>query len=433
MLILNRLKIQAEDVLRYHPAVRNLLASAILLKSSQVKTTSTAEAARTVHRLCQAARLASSDAIMGKAEAAIARQLPVIEPEQVPWAEFLFDFGHDRIQKAIVLKRYVSQREKGVVFISFDNQMARLVKARDLRQFAKHYTLVLSPQWSPPHSIASYLFPRLYPDPIFCLISNQRDLVLFPRISDKYKMVPLYASSWVDPREFSPVPFAEKNIDIFVLANFAKYKRHHALFVALRDLPRNYRVLLVGQRERGRSKDTMLREAAAFGVRDRFKIGENVTDEELHDSFVRAKISLILSRREGSCVAVVESMFANTPVGVFEDAEVGSRVFINEHTGRLLRHNLLAAQLKDFVESSTQFQPRKWVIENDVDCVASSQLLNRTLKQSALASGGEWTEDIAVLRWRPNPQYYDPQDAERLRFCYEDIENRFGIGITAPS
>jgi glycosyltransferase involved in cell wall biosynthesis len=369
---------------------------------------------------------------MLKAEASITRQLPAINPEQVPWAEFLPDFGFDRIYKSIVLKRSVSAREKGVVFFSFDNQMARLAKARDLRQFAERYTLVLAPQWSPPHSIASYLFPRLYPDPIFCLISNPRDLEIFPRISNQYRMAPLYASNWFDPRKFEAVAAEEKNIDILMVANFGKFKRHHAFFEALRELPRAYRVVLVGQNERGRTKETVLREAEAFGVRDRFEIRQDVPYEELQELIARARTSLVLSRREGSCVVVVESMFANTPAGVYEDAEMGSRVFINEHTGCLLRHDRLAAQLKDFVESAARYEPRKWMMENGADCVASSRTLNQILKQHALDSGGEWTEDIATLRWRPDPQYYDPSDAERLRPCYAEIEGRCGIAIAVP-
>jgi glycosyltransferase involved in cell wall biosynthesis len=430
--MLKRLKIQAEDTLRYNSSVRNLLASTILFKAPGAPATSAAEAARAVHKLCQAARLAASNSMMLKAEAAIARQLPAIDPRQVPWAEFLPDFGLERIHKTIVLKRYVSEHEKGVVFVSFDNQMARLAKAADLAEFARRYTLVLSPQWSPPHSIASYLFPLLYPDPIFCLISNERDLVYFPRIDNRYVMAQLYASSWVDARQYTPVPYAEKDIDIFMLANFAKYKRHHEFFKALKHLPRHYRVVLNGQRESGRTRETLLQEAAAFGVQDRFEIKENVSEQELHNNFVRTKVSLIFSRREGSCVAVIESMFANTPVGLFEDAEIGSRVFIGPQTGRLLRHENLAAQIKDFVESSAQCQPRKWALDNGVDCVASSQKLNRILKEHTLAHGSEWTEDIATLRWRPNPQYYDPQDAERLRPCYEEIESCCGIRIDAP-
>ena len=430
--MLKRMKIQSEDLLRYDPVVRNLLAFLILLRTPAAQAANTVAAARIVHRLCQAARLAASGTMMHKAEAAIARQFPAIDPEKVPWAEFLPDFGQPSIHKAIALKRYVSERERGVVFVSFDNQMARLAKARDLRKFAERYTLVLSPQWSPPHSVASYLFPRLYPDSIFCLISNPRDLDIFPRMSDRYKMVPLYASNWFDPRKYTPVLAAEKDIDILMVANFGKFKRHHAFFKALRNLPRNYRIVLVGQNERGRTRETVLKEAEAFGVRDRLEIRQDVPYEELQAFISRARISLVLSRREGSCVVVVESMFANTPVGVYEDAEMGSRVFINEHTGRLLKHDRLAAQLRDFVESSPQYQPRQWVMANGVDCVASSQTLNWALKQHALSSGCEWTEDIATLRWRPDPQYYDPHAAERLRPCYQDIESRCGIGIVAP-
>jgi glycosyltransferase involved in cell wall biosynthesis len=427
--MLRKLKIQAEDTLRYNPGIRNLLASSILLKSRKIQPSNTSEAAHNIHKLCQAARLAPSEAMMLKAEAAIERQIQAVDPAQVPWGDFFSDFTQPAIGKAIVLKRYVGERERGVVFLSFDNKMVQLAKARDLDEFTKRYTIVLSPQWCPPHSVATYLFPHLYRDRIVCLISNTRDLTYFPRISPKYTMVPLFASSWVDPRKYNPVSFAEKDIDIFMLANFAKYKRHHAFFRALQDLPREYRVVLNGQRERGRTKETLLAEAKAFGVRDRFEIRENVSDMELHDNFVRAKTSLILSRREGSCVAVIESMFANTPVGLYEDAEVGSRAFINEHTGCLLRHENLGAQLKQFVEGSSRFSPRKWVMDNGVDCVSSSRTLNQALKRQALDSGCEWTEDIATLCWRPDPVYYDTADYHRLLPSYQDIQQRCGVSI----
>jgi glycosyltransferase involved in cell wall biosynthesis len=430
--MIKRLKIQVEDMVRYNPAVRNLLAASILLKTPSAKAVDTAEATRVVHKLCQAARLASTESMMLRAEAAISRQLPCIDPKRMPWAEFLSDFGQDRIHKTIILKRNVSPREKGVVFVSFENQMARLAKATDLQQFAEHYTLVLSPSWSPPHSVVSYVFPLLYPDPIFCLISNPRDPSLFPRIHDKYKMVPLYASNWFDRRKYTEVPAAEKSIDILMVANFGKFKRHHALFSALRDLPRHFRIVLVGQDERGRTRETVLIEAAAFGVRDRFEIRQDMPFEELQELMTQARTTLVLSRREGSCVVVVESMFANTPVGIYEDAEMGSRVFVNRNTGCLLRHDHLAAQLKDFVESAAQYEPRKWAIENNIDCVASSQVLNESLKQDAHSRGEEWTEDIATLRWRPDPQYYDHYDAERLRPCYEEIKSHCGIDIAAP-
>jgi hypothetical protein len=49
--MLKRLKIQAEDTLRYNPAVRNLLTSSILLKAPRAQAANTAEAARIINRL----------------------------------------------------------------------------------------------------------------------------------------------------------------------------------------------------------------------------------------------------------------------------------------------------------------------------------------------------------------------------------------------
>jgi hypothetical protein len=43
--------------------------------------------------------------------------------------------------------------------------------------------------------------------------------------------------------------------------------------------------------------------------------------------------------------------------------------------------------------------------------------LNEILKRQALLSDGEWTEDIATMRWRHDPQYCDSRGAERLRLC----------------
>jgi len=45
----------------------------------------------------------------------------------------------------------------------------------------------------------------------------------------------------------------------------------------------------------------------------------------------------VLSRREGSCVVVAESMFADTPVALLDNAVIGSRAFINDQTGRFSR------------------------------------------------------------------------------------------------
>ena len=78
---------------------------------------------------------------------------------------------------------------------------------------------------------------------LFTLISHAEEVDILPAISPNYTVVPLYASSWVDPRRFQPLPRAARDVDLIMVANFAKFKRHFALFGALRQLPRNRRAV----------------------------------------------------------------------------------------------------------------------------------------------------------------------------------------------
>ncbi len=43
--------------------------------------------------------------------------------------------------------------------------------------------------------------------------------------------------------------------------------------------------------------------------------------------------------------------------------------------------------------------------------------------------GQEWTQDIAVHHWRPDPQLLLAGDRARMQASYDDIETRFGITL----
>jgi len=218
-------------------------------------------------------------------------------------------------------------------------------------------------------------------------------------------------------------------VDILMPAGFGKYKRHHHLFNALRRMPKSLRVVLMGQPAGARTAEVLLQEANHYGVRNRFQLLVSVPDTTWIDTLRRAKISLVLSRREGSCAAVTESLFANTPVGILADAEIGSRIFINPATGRLLKHRDLAGQLMDFLGEAHRYSPRQWAEQNKIGCFDSTQVLNDTLRKHALAAGQEWTQDIAAHHLRPDPQLVHPPDELRMQSAYADIEARFGIAI----
>lgn len=403
-----RRKIATLDRIRFSKIVRWFLFQWKVQIRSWRSSGTTRETLARIEKLCSAARLAVSDRQILAVEKRIASL--AVDPAEV--APLLAGETDDVIRKVAIIKPFNQQTgEQGVVFISFEYEWAKLLASPDLDEFAKRYTLVVSPTWTPPHSAVNCLFPRLYPGPIYCLISNKTDLETFPRLSKDYRMVDLFASSWVDPDLFNPRPGTERDIDLIMLANFGVYKRHHALFRALRDLPDDWKVVLVGQPNGARTAEVLLAEAEAFGVRDRIDLRQRVSDEEVCELLSRAKMSLICSRREGSCVAVVESMFADTPVALLNGAGIGSAAFVNDSTGAFLDESRLAEELESLHQKAGEMEPRKWCLENGIDTKSSSKRLNEILAGDSRERGLPWTTDIQPMHWRPNPLLTKPEDA----------------------
>jgi glycosyltransferase involved in cell wall biosynthesis len=247
-------------------------------------------------------------------------------------------------------------------------------------------------------------------------------------VASNFVIVPLYASSWSLPSLFEPRPFAERDLDFVMVANFAKFKRHHALFAALRHMDPRLRILLVGQEQDGRTAATIQREAAWYGVADRFTVQEDLNYAQVTAALCRARASAVLSRQEGSCLAVAESMFANTPVGVLASAELGSREFINAQTGVFLKDETLAEQLTDLIARAESFSPRQWA-EAHISCYESTRTLNALLREHALAEGREWTLDLALHCRRPEPSLLEKADIERIRPDRSEFRQRFGLTI----
>lgn len=424
---IKQFRIEATDWLRYNPLVRRGVGFYRLLWDSSKQRNDSQAAARAIVKLCSVARLSPDEQTLQQVEHRIQQRLRNLDVAQVDWTEFVPAIDRPHIGKAVVIKPWVSDREKGVIFISFEDQWAKLLAHGDLREFARRYTLVVSPTWSPAHCLVNYLFPLAFPGPIFSLISNHQDLEIIPRFAPSYVMVPLFASSWVNPAYYQPVPRENRDVDIVMVANFGRYKRHHALFRAMKQMPAHIRATLVGQSQDGRTADTIRHEARCYGVGDRVTVLGHVSNETVSDSLGRAKVSVILSRREGSCVVVAESLFADTPTVLLEGAAIGSAAFINSETGRFVPERDLAAGLMEVISNPQAYAPRRWA-EANISCHHSSRILNDVLKQH-LQLGQEWTRDIAPFCWRPDPQLVRPEDQAWMRNECEQIRARFGIEV----
>ncbi len=168
--------------------------------------------------------------------------------------------------------------------------------------------------------------------------------------------------------------------------------------------------------------------ARAYGVEDRLVAVGAENYDGVARAFCRAKVSVIMSRREGSCQAVVESMFADTPVGILENAELGSAKYVNDHTGRMLREEHLAEDIMDMLARAASFRPRSWVMANKVSCYDSTRALNDFLRDHARRAGQEWTRDIVGHAWNPYPELL-PEDRGSMAAAYRDMFDRFGLKI----
>jgi len=347
---------------------------------------------------------------------------------------FLSDTATKSVGQAVILKKPQSHREKGVLFVSFEFQWIRLLRNANVDLLARDYDIVLSPTWSPPQDLAFSIAARMWPSKIFTILSNFDDLDTFQRICPKVCPIPLLASSWVNPDVVSVRnPAAPCRFDIAMLANFATYKRHAALFRALAEMDRSVRVLLLGVPWEGRTRHSLEDEAGLFGVRERVVIKEALPDREMFRELRSAKVSVILSRQEGSCVAVAESLFAGVPVGLLRAARIGSKAFINERTGRLLNESSLASDLTSFLEHYGEYRPREWALEAGISCRESSGVLNDHLKRAAVSSGRQWTVDIAPMHWRPYPRYLCDTDRISLQDEYDRFASTYGVGIKVPT
>lgn len=339
------------------------------------------------------------------------------------------DFG--RIQKqllttSLVLKAPGPGGEKGVLYSSFEYNWVRLAKYHDARAFFSQYLLVGQSSGSPPDFAPAGYLAGLSDDPVFIGVSNQSDMAMLRAAQPVLQPIELMACDWVEPESFRPRPHADRDIDIIMVANWMRFKRHWLLFEALAHMPRGLRVVLVGRNGDRRNQDDILREARAFGARQDFEVYTNIQHQQVRDLLSRSRVSVLFSYREGSCVAPVESMFADTPVAMMHGAQVGSLAYINPATGVLVNRDGLPNQLAEFLERSASFQPRAWAIEH-VSCHRSSERLNDMLRRYAESAGQPWTQDIAPLCWRYVPSYVRAEDEQRLAPAVEALERDLGL------
>src|SRR5262249_27967994 len=142
-----------------------------------------------------------------------------------------------------------------------------------------------------------------------------RDEKFIQSLGSNLISVPVSNNWWVDHRIFRPLPSVTKDIDVIMVAGWARFKRHHAFFHGLKRLRKKgivLKVVLV-RYPMGQTKDDVCEAAAYYGITDQLEIHESISAEQVNYHFNRAKVSVLWSRREGWNRALIEGMLAGVP------------------------------------------------------------------------------------------------------------------------
>jgi glycosyltransferase involved in cell wall biosynthesis len=335
------------------------------------------------------------------------------------------DDDPERQGDLIILKSYNSATgERGVLLVMYGEGMAAFAAVYDLAALALRYTIVLETSgWG-------------YQDARFFLYlgSDLGVLVQSPRLDDfefiqglNSNLVPVRVGSgeWVDPATFHRrAPDKLASFDVVMVAAWDPLKRHELLFQAVAQLKRErgrpLRLALIGY-PLGWTQIPVKDLLGRYDLENDCEVFENIPHAEVARIVSESKVSLLLSRQEGSNRSVYESMFCGTPVIVFRHHRGINLDHVNESTGLLADDDELAGAIGRIVDRPEAFDPRGWALKN-IGYHNATREVNDALEQIARRRGLPWTRDIVGKRNAPNLRYCESGLYKEFEAEYDSLE-----------
>ncbi len=333
--------------------------------------------------------------------------------------------GHGFVSRTVMVKAPGDNGEKGVLITYFEYNFQRLLDGiPDYREFTSKYSVIYSTSWSPTsyHLLGNLLAEST--GPVFIQACNYGEIPALHGFHSRVRCLETLPCDWLQPAFYQPRPYAERDIDLLVVSNWAPFKRHWALFNALRELPENLRVVCVGQPETGHTIEKMRAQQRLLGARQNIEFVESIPIEEVTALQCRARVCAIFSRREGCCVAATESLMAGAALALVGGACIGPLAYVNDQTGFVLDDRNLAAGLRQALAEAHDRQPREYAMSR-LSCDVSARKLNELLKQEAVKEGRPWTRDIHTPCWRPYPQLVEASAKAELFPAFRELQQRY--------
>jgi glycosyltransferase involved in cell wall biosynthesis len=307
------------------------------------------------------------------------------------------DKPEDILNGCTLVLKSPSENEKGVLYLFYSYLYPLLLRTYNTKKITEKYRLVLEPSWSGFCDLNILCTSQLRED-IVVGYGETRDAEFLKNVSRNLMPASFTGNTWIDTDTFKPLEGTTKDIDVIVVAAWAWYKRHWAIFKVIKALKdRGYRlkVALVGYPIDMTIND--LRELASlYGIADQIEFHERVSPMEVNKLMNRSKVNLLWSRREGSCRTIPEGMAAGLPAIMRKGFNYGeNHGHINNKSGVYSNEASLGDDILRIISEPEKFSPRDWIVK-EMTPEASTNKLNESLQKIAISNDEAWTETVAT-------------------------------------
>lgn len=347
--------------------------------------------------------------------------------EQQPLAhtEKFFTDPSEMLDGIITVLKAPVVEEKGALLIKYSYYFPLFIKYFDVEAVAQHYNIILEPSWAGFCEENILIFTQ-YNFPIYIQVYEVRDKTFIEQLQSNLTPINVGPSWFIDHTRFvTNAAHEERDIDIIIVAAWAKYKRHEAFFQALarhKDATahRKFNIVCVGY-PGDLTQDDIKRFAHAAGLGDQVTIYEWITPEEVSALQQRSKVNLLWSKFEGNNRAIIEGMFCDTPVILREGHNYGEKYdFINPQTGHFANETNLYQTLLAMLDNRADYHPRQYVLENR-NCIRATEIMSQCIKANELQKKRPWTQELTVKVNNLHGMSYLEPASKAVMDCYDDL------------
>lgn len=327
--------------------------------------------------------------------------------------------------RLIVLKAPAGA-ERGLLIFDYTPFFPLLPRLFHADKILARYHLVLEPSWTGFCDLDLVSASR-FADPVFVQVLEPRDRQFIDGLGPRFVPIPITMNWWADYRVFRPIPGAKKEVDLIMIASWARFKRHEQFFTALARLKARgvkLRAALVGY-PNGLTKENVLEMARRRGLDDQIEIHESLTPEGVNRQFNRARANIVWSRREGVNRAIIEGMLAGLPGVLRRGFNYGHPYpFINDATGSFADEHDLPDVLVRLLERADTMQPRDWILQNmSVDHAAAA--VNAAVQTWSDRARQPWSSGLVKKVGFLNAmRYWDEADQQRFEPDYQFLRSQ---------